>query len=134
MRLRLFLLLAAAALVAGCASHTRETLLTQTLNAYESTIRWGDVASAMQFIDPEVLEKSPPSELQLARYQQVRISGYSTDGPVPVSETEVRQRVVIGLINVHTQRQREVVDDQLWRYDPDGEHWWLMTGLPDITR
>lgn len=134
MRLRLFLPALAILLLAGCATQGKETLLTQTLNAYESTIRWGDLASAAQYIDPEVLATRPPTQLELARYQQVRVSGYSTDGPVPVSETEVRQRVLIGLINVHTQRQRDIVDDQVWRFDESAQRWWLMSGLPDITR
>lgn len=134
MRIRFLLLLLAAFVLTlgGCATQSKNTLLEQTLNAYASTIRWGDIASAMEYIDPEVLKANPPSELQLARYKHVRVSGYETKGPQPVSETEVRQRVVIGLINIHTQTQRDVVDNQVWKYDPVAEHWWLESGLPRI--
>ncbi len=127
-----FLLLAAVLLVAGCASHTKETALDQTLDGYASTIRWGDIPSALQYVNPEVLKTSPPSELQMARYQHVRVSGYETNGPQPVSETEVHQRVVIGLINVHTQTQRDVIDNQVWKYNSETERWWLESGLPNI--
>lgn len=126
------LLFAAILLVAGCASHTKETALDQTLNAYASAIRWGNIPSALQYVNPDVLKTSPPSELQMARYQHVRVSGYDTNGPQPVSETEVHQRVVIGLINVHTQTQRDVIDNQVWKYNPETEHWWLESGLPKI--
>lgn len=132
-RLRLFLLTVALLVVAGCATHTKETQLEQTLNAYAATIRWGDIASSMQYIDPEVLKARPPSQLELSRFQQVKVSGYDVSGPQPVSDTEVHQRAVIGLINVHTQTERTVIDNQVWRYDPVAERWWLMSGLPQIT-
>ena len=132
MRIRHLSLAAVALALAACASHTRETSLEQTLNAYAGTIRWGNMASAMEYIDPEVLKTNPPTQLQLARYQHVRVSGYDTAGPVPVSETEVRQRVQIGLINVHTQHQRSIIDNQVWKYDPQAQRWWLESGLPDI--
>lgn len=132
MRTRHLLLAAVILVLAGCASHTKETSLEQTLNAYAGTIRWGDMASAMQYVDPKVLKANPPSELQLARYQHVRVSGYDTAGPLPVSETEVHQRVQIGLINIHTQHQRSIIDNQVWKYDPQAQRWWLESGLPDI--
>lgn len=136
MRIRFSLLLPAAVMLVlgGCATQGKDTLLDKTLNAYASTIRWGDIASAMEYIDPEVLKSRPPSELQLARYKHVRVSGYETNGPQPVSETEVRQRVVIGLINIHTQTQRDVIDNQVWKYDPVAERWWLESGLPKIVQ
>ncbi|MGA7298464.1 MAG: hypothetical protein WBW92_13285 [Rhodanobacteraceae bacterium] len=133
MRTRSCLLLVAAVLsLAGCATRTKESLLDQTLNAYAGTIRWGSIASAAEYIDPAVLKNNPPSELQLARYQHVRVSGYETNGPQPVSETEVHQRVVIGLINVHTQTQRSIIDNQVWKFDPESKRWWLESGLPKI--
>ncbi len=133
MRTRLFLLVLVTALLAACASHTKELTLQQTLDAYANTIRWGEIGQAIQFIDPEVLKEEPLDQLQLARYKQVRVSQYDSDGPVPVSDTEVHQRVAIGLINIHSQRQRSIVDNQVWRYDPEKERWWLESGLPDIT-
>lgn len=126
------LVLTAVLAMAGCATHTRETLLDQTLEAYASAVRWDGFGSAMQYIDPKVLEKHPPTALQLARFQQVRVSGYDSAGAQPVSDNEVHQRVRIDLINIHTQVSRSVIDNQVWRYDPVAEHWWLESGLPDI--
>jgi len=71
--------------------------------------------------------------LDLARYQQVQISVYSDAGPVHINDNEVSQIVEIGLVNINTQAARSIVDKQLWRYDAKANHWWLVTGLPDIT-
>jgi hypothetical protein len=65
----------------------------------------------------------------------VRVTEYNDDAaPVPTSDTEVRQTVRINLVNVNTQSERTVTDNQTWRYDPATKHWWLTSGLPDITR
>lgn len=124
-----------AMLCAGCATDQRNQALIQTLNAYASTLRWGDFQSAQQFIDPKVREANPPTALDMARYQQVRVTGYDEGaGAVPDGENRVRQVVQIGLVNLNTQSERTVIDRQTWRYDPEKKRWWLMSGLPDITR
>lgn len=122
-------------LLAGCATKTRNDSLTTTLKAYGSTLRWGDFQTAAQFIEPKVRAAHPLTPLQLARFQQVRVTEYNDDaGPVPISDTEVRQTAVINLVNVHTQAERSIVDHQTWHYDEATKHWWLMNALPDITR
>lgn len=125
------------ALLGACATsnmRSKDTLLDETLLTYASTIRWGDVAQGQAFIDPKVLKEHPPTSLELARFKQVQITGYNERPPVPVGTNEVRQTVEIGLINIATQAARSVVDNQVWRYDEPTKHWWLMTGLPDISR
>lgn len=116
-------------------ANKKSDLLTSTLRAYANAIRWEGFQSAEVFIDPKVLKTHPPTSLDMARYAQVRVSDYDEgSGPVPVGENEVRQVVQIGLINVNTQSERTIADHQLWRYDPDNKHWWLESGLPDITQ
>lgn len=136
MRRFMFMLLALVAMLcAGCATDQRNRSLITTLNAYASTLRWGDFQTALQFVDPKVREANPPTALDLARYAQVRVTGYDEGaGAVPAGENEVRQVVQIGLVNLNTQRERTVVDRQTWRYDPVKKRWWLLSGLPDITR
>ncbi len=71
----------------------------------------------------------------MARYKQVRVTEYNDDaGPVPVSDMEVRQTVQINLVNINTQAERTITDQQTWHYDAPTKHWWLTSGLPDITR
>jgi hypothetical protein len=122
-------------LLAGCATKTRSDALTTTLKAYGSALRWGDFPSAAQFIDPAVRAAHPLSSLELARYQQVRVSEYDDGaGPVPAGDFDVRQTATISLVNIHTQSERSVVDHQTWHYDEKTKHWWLTSGLPDITQ
>ena len=124
-----------AVLLAGCPMQTRSDSLTSTLKAYASTVRWGDFASASQFVAPETRKKHPLSDLDKARFQQVRVTEYDDDDPpVPVDDTEVRQTVRISLVNVNTQAERSVVDKQVWHYDAATKRWWLTSGLPDITQ
>ncbi|OOG53736.1 hypothetical protein [Rhodanobacter sp. C03] len=122
-------------LLTGCATQQRSDTLTTTLTAYASTVRWGDFQSAAQFLDPKIRAAHPLSDLDIARYKQVRVSEYDDgNGPVPAGEGSVQQTVHIGLINVHTQTERSIVDHQTWHYDEKAKHWWLTSGLPDITQ
>ncbi len=131
-----FLAVAATSLVlAGCATQQRSNTLTTTLAAYGSTLRWGDFQSAAQFVDPKIRAAHPLSKLDLARYQQLRVSEYDDGaGPVPVGPFDVQQTAQISVINVHTQAERSIVDHQTWHFDEKTKHWWLTSGLPDITR
>ena len=133
MRRILLPLAASALLLAGCAQNTRSESLTATLGAYGSAVRWNGLQSAMQFVDPKVLKEHPPTDLDLARYQQVRVTDYDDGaGPVPLGDNEVQQTVQIRFVNIHTQAERSITERQLWRYDEKTRHWWLESGLPDI--
>lgn len=132
-RLLTLLALLTVLLLAGCASDRRNQSLTTTLNAYASTVRWGDFQTALQFVDPKVREEHPPTPLEMSRYTQFRVSGYDDgQGPAASGENEVRQIAQIGLVNINTQAERTVIDRQIWRYDPEKNRWWLTTGLPKI--
>jgi hypothetical protein len=135
MRRILILLTALAALVVGgCASEVRKDSLTTTLTAYASTVRWGDFGRAYEFVDPKIRDAHPPSSLDMARYDMFKVSDYDEgNGPVPNGQNEVVQVVQINMVNTHTQAERTVVDRQTWRYDAATKHWWLVSGLPDIT-
>jgi hypothetical protein len=119
----------------GCATDQRKDSLTTTLNAYASTVRWGDFNAALQFVDPKAREEHPVAPLEMSRYQQYKVSGYDEgNGPVPNGQFEVRQTVQINLVNVNTQRERTITDHQTWHYDEASKHWYLETGLPDISQ
>lgn len=133
MRRLIFSLVACTALLAGCAAETRSNALTATLNAYASAVRWSGLQSAAQFIDPKVLKAHPPTDLDLARYEQVRVTDYNDgNGPVPTGDNEAQQTVQISFVNVHTQAERSIVERQVWRYDDQAKRWWLESGMPDI--
>ena len=89
--MRRILILLAITLMAGCAAHKVDNLLTSTLDGYGAAIRWNGFDAALQYLDPAVLKKDPPTALELARFQQVRVSQYEDGGPVRVSPTEVEE-------------------------------------------
>jgi hypothetical protein len=131
------ILLLGLVLLAGCSSMTHQSegrALEVTLYAYANAIRWGDIQQALPFVDPETLKKHPLTELDLQRYKQVRFVSYIEQNPVPVGPHEIRQVVKISLLNVNTQTERDIVDNQLWRYDETSKHWHIVSGLPDITQ
>lgn len=135
--MRIILLSCGFAVLAGCAAMTSQSesrSLDLTLNAYANVIRWGDISQAIPFIDPETLKKHPLTPLDIERYKQVHFATYTEQPVVPVGAHEVRQVVKIGLINVNTQVERSIVDNQLWRYDEKDKRWRLISGLPDITQ
>jgi hypothetical protein len=131
-------ILAATLLALGACANTeirsRETLLNETLRSYAATVRWGNISEVQAFIDPVQRAANPPSAVELARFRQVQVSGYEAQPPVPVSEGEVRQVAQIDLVNVNTQAARSVVDHQVWKFDEAAKRWWLVSGLPDISR
>lgn len=134
-RLRLIIIVLALIGLTACATHQRNDDLTETLNAYATTLRWNGFQKALGFVAPEYRRQHPLSKLQMKRYEQVRIAGYDEgSGPVPTGQSEIRQVVTISLINKHTQRERDIVDHQTWTWDPEAGRWWLISGLPAITR
>jgi hypothetical protein len=122
------------ALLAACATGgSRNELRDRALYAYGGAIRWGHIDDALTLVDPAYLEKHPFTELDRARFEQVRISGYDVKGSEQIDENQIGQVVEIRLINQHTQAERVIMDRQLWRWDEARRTWWLTTGLPNIT-
>ena len=133
--LRNLVTLSLVALLSGCATEKNDrSLLDTTLESYANIIRWGNFEDAVAFVDPETIKTHPVTRIDLDRYTQVHVSGYSEQPPRPAGEHEMRQTVEISLVNNNTQTMRTIVDHQVWRYDAKGKHWWLVSGLPDITQ
>ena len=104
------------------------------MRSYGSVMRWGDIEQAIGFMDPKVLEADPIEPVEIERLKQVQIAGYRERSSEQTGELEARQVVQIELVNRHTQEVRSVVDVQTWRYDLEQKRWYLMSGLPDISR
>ena len=135
--MRTILLACGFALLAGGTAMTAQSedrALELTRNAEANASRGGDISQAIPFVDPETLKKHPLSQLDIDRYKQVHFATYNEQPPVPVGPHEVRQVVKISLVNVNTQVERSIVDNQLWRYNEKTKHWLLVSGLPDITQ
>lgn len=134
--MRRFAVLAFTLLLAGCAtlgSQSKDKLRDQTLDDYAAALRWGGFAGAYQFVDPKLREAHPLDEAAKQRYDGVAVAQYDTDGPRAVDDNTVEQNVQISLIDKASQSAYDIVDHQTWRWDPASKHWWLESGLPDIT-
>lgn len=124
-----------ALVLAACSGvGTKADALNTTLYAYVSAIRWneGNIDDALTFLRPEYVEKNPLSPLERERFRQFQITGYYPKGSSQISETLYGQRIEIRAVNVHTQAERTIIDDQIWEWDPEAERWWLTTGLPRL--
>lgn len=134
---QLLFLIACCLLLGACANQeirSKQNILKDTLRSYAATIRWGDIDQAVGFIEPKLLAEHPPTALELERFRQVRVSSYDEAPVVVINPDEVRQTVKIDLLNVNTQTARSIVDQQTWKYEKETKHWWLVSGLPDISR
>ena len=135
MRMReLLLLLLPALLLAGCVTERRQDDLRKTVDAYGNTLRWEGLVAGAAFLSPKQREQHPLSKFEIARYDQLRVSSYDVQGVLPGTADTYRQVASIGLINRNTQTARTILDKQTWRWDVKDKHWWLVSGLPDITR
>lgn len=129
-----WIIVAAVAALAACASRERTSQLDETLRHYGALVRWSEWTAASDYYDPEQRREEPITRLEMDRLAQLRVSGYNERTmQVTGDGTRARQSVEIRLYNVHTQAERTIVDHQLWRWDDEAERWWLVSGLPDVT-
>ncbi|MDQ3206940.1 MAG: hypothetical protein M3Q40_10660 [Pseudomonadota bacterium] len=120
--------------LAACATATgRGDSLQRNQYAWSGAIRWGDFEGALNLVDPKVRAERPITDVELGRYQQVQISSYRDVGSDADVEAGTAARdVQIGVINKHTQVERNVRYREQWRWDEESGTWWLTTGLPDL--
>lgn len=106
--------------------------LEKTQVAYASTIRWGTTEEALPYLDPEHTREHPLTDLELRRYEQVKISSYRAGDNVNMPDGRVGRPAVVGVINLNTQMQREVTVKEIWRWDAEDKRWLQANGLPDL--
>lgn len=130
---RIVMLGCALLLLAGCATlQNKDQSLDATLEAYRAALRWGDMASAWQYVDPAVRAAHPLTPQQKAAYAGVSVAEYETPGPVATGADTVNQTAQVSFIDKSSQRVFNVLDHQTWRWDAQARRWWLESGLPDI--
>lgn len=126
------LLLVSAASLAGDFSRKQRTQLEEIQTSYASTIRWGSMEDALGYLDPEQRKANPPTEFELRRYSQLRVSSYRERTTAALPNGVVERRVEVGVININTQAERTVGVIERWRWDPEAKRWWQTNGLPDL--
>lgn len=132
---RILIAACALLLLAGCATLQRkDQLRDQTLESYGAALRWGDFQSAWNFVDPAVRTAHPLTTQQKALYNTVRVAQYDASGPMATGPDTIEQSAQISLIVKSSQGVYSVLDHQTWHWDAKAKHWWLESGLPDISQ
>ena len=121
-------------LLAGCATlQNKNTLRDETLDGYAAALRWGDIEGAWNYVDPLVRAAHPLTPQQKALYASVHVAEYNPSTPRVTDPDTIEQSVQISLIVKASQSVYNVVDHQTWHWDAQAKHWWLESGLPDIS-
>ena len=119
-------------LLAGCATGQKGSELDKMQYAYSAAIRWGDFEGAWQLVDPKYRDAHPITDLELARYKQMQVSGYRDLAAQVMPDGTAVREIEIGVINRNTLTERSTRYTERWRYDPEAKVWWLTVGLPDF--
>ena len=106
--------------------------LEETQIKYDSTMRWGTVEDALPYLDPEYAKMHPMTDLELRRFEQVKISSYRASDNVPMPDGRVGRTAEVRVINNNTQAERTVRVREIWRWDAEDKRWLQANGLPDL--
>lgn len=106
--------------------------LEETQVKYDATMRWGTVEDALPYLDPEYAKSHPMSDLELSRYDQVKISSYRAGDNVPLPDGRIGRIAEVRVINNNTQAERQLRVKEIWRWDAEGKRWLQASGLPNL--
>lgn len=106
--------------------------LHQAQSAFAGAVRWGDFEGAWSLVEPKYREEHPMTELQLARYGQIQVSGYRDIGSSAFDDGTAVRDIEIGVVNRHTLVERSMRYRERWCWDEAQKRWWLQSGLPDF--
>lgn len=134
--LRLFTLFLFALAVTGCkvidTIHEKQlgVDLENNLKKYQATVRWGRLADAYGFLEPEIArEVRIPDGLENIRVTQYRI----IKPPTFRTPTMATQTVAISYILLDRQVERTLVDDQIWqRENEETRNWYRFNPIPEL--
>ncbi|HBK56179.1 MAG TPA: hypothetical protein DDZ76_07845 [Xanthomonadales bacterium] len=129
---REILLLALIVLLGACASSSRKDDFRATVYQYSAAIRWSGTLAGQPFTDPKVLQDAPLSSIEIGRHNQFRVSGYSVVGESEDADGQRIRDVQIGLINLNTLAERVISHREVWRFEPEGKRWLLMSRPPSL--
>ena len=133
--LRSVLFLGLAVLLTACPKTKEEKGLSETLQQYETIIRWAQWDAATDFVSPEYLLENPITRLDLDRLRLFKVTQYNVRSSAPVDGGNgLLQVVEIRMFNKNQARERSIIDEQYWKYNELTERWQLHTGLPDPTQ
>jgi len=133
--LHTILLFGLSTLLSGCLQTKEDKGLKTTLEKYETFIRWAQWDAAVDFIALEYQRNNPITRLELDRLRLFRVTHYEVRSSIPVDAGNgLRQVVEISMFNKNQARERSIIDEQYWKYNPATERWQLHSSLPDPTQ
>jgi len=133
--LRTIFILGLAVLLTACPQTKEDKDLSETLQQYDTVIRWAQWDAAVDFVSPEYQEKHPITRLDLDRLRLFRVTQYTIRSATPIDGGNGLVQVVeIKMFNKNQARERIVIDEQIWKYNEEFERWFLYSGLPDPTK
>lgn len=122
-------------LLGACATArggSKSDKLYEAQNAFSGAVRWGDFEGAWGLVEPKYREEHPMTQLQLARYGQIQVSGYRDIGSSTFDDGTAVRDIEIGVVNRHTLAERSMRYRERWHWDEAQKRWWLQSGLPDF--
>jgi len=133
--LRTLLMIGMATLLSGCPQTKENKDLSETLQQYETIIRWAQWDAAVNFISMDYQQDNPISRLDMDRLRLFRVTQYIVRSSTPIDEgMGLIQVVEIRMFNKNQARERSIIDEQHWKFNEETEHWKLHSGLPDPTQ
>ena len=121
--------------LASCVTPKKEKNLDETLQQYETIVRWSQWDAAVDFLDLEYLEENPITGLDMDRFRLFRVTQYIVRSAAPFENGDAFLQVVeIRLFNRNRAIEKVIIDRQEWRYNEGRERWLLHSGLPDLTQ
>ena len=133
--LRTVLILGMAMLLTACPQTKEDKDLSDTLQQYETIVRWAQWDAAIEFVSMKYMEEHPITRLELDRLRLFRVTQYVVRSAAPINEGKgLIQVVEIRMFNKNQARERTIIDEQYWKYNEETERWKLHSGLPDPTQ
>jgi hypothetical protein len=120
-------------LLASCGGKsTKKRNLDDTLYKYASLVRWSNYDAAAAFLKPGD-DTIRPTSFELEKLKQYKVSRYDESPIRPGAESNtILQDVKIQLYNIHTNKEKQISNQQVWEYDDDNKQWYLKSGIPKI--
>ena len=130
------MLLLVLGVLTGCPSTSNvDKSRSEAFKQYETIIRWSQWDAAVDFIAKEYREENPISRLEMDRLRLFRVTNYTLRSSQLLDEgMSALQVVEISLFSNRQAVERTIIDNQVWRYNPESQRWKLHSGLPDPTQ
>ena len=118
-------------LISACASvnDSKKTItLDSATRQYERAIRWGEYQAA-----DSLRKQSTAAPVDAADLKAFKVTGYETKNTTESADrSEVQIDVEIHYYNEFTLKEKTIIDQQSWEYDPVGKSWFITSPLPDF--